>query len=88
MSLFSDLEKSKKAILAARLALEKTSIGVSLEEKPSDDAAARGNPANSENNASDTNNISSNEGQGGNLLPDNNNAGRNEDAKGAESTGR
>ena len=82
MTLFSDSEKSKKAILAARLALEKTSIGISLEEKPSDDAA------NSENIASDTNNVSSNEVKGGNSLPDNNNAGGNEDAKGAESTGR
>jgi hypothetical protein len=82
VTLFSDSEKSKKAILAARLALEKTSIGISLEEKPSDDAA------NSENIASDTNNVSSNEGKGGNSLPDKNNAGGNEDAKGAELTGR
>lgn len=62
----SDLEKSKKAILAARLALEKSSIGVSLEEKPPGDAATT-DPINADNNNSESSN---NDGKSENVLPD------------------
>lgn len=79
----SDLEKSKKAILAARLALEKTSIGVSLEETPTGGATTQGDPiiTDNTNNESNNNGNGNNEGKSENLGLDKD-SGRNEEVKG------
>eukprot|EP01036_Dinobryon_divergens_P030911 gene30911-40229_t len=79
----SDLEKSKKAILAARLALEKTSIGVSPEETPTGDATTQEDPIITDNNNNDSSNIGNgiNEGKSENVGLGKD-SGRNEEAKG------
>lgn len=69
--------------MAARLALEKTSIGVSPEETPTGDATTQGDPIITDNNNNDSSNIGNgiNEGKSENVGLGKD-SGRNEEAKG------